>query len=401
MNELPVTQAMTEQDAANHWWENFFKTSPDAQIVCRRDGIVERINPRAAHRFELGAFASDGIFSVLQLLSDPSDQKLAQILQADRSGVDTLYSVNARGDGMPVALMDLEITRLDHDFNLVTFKDSSRRQRLESHVQRLVTAIDAMPDGFLVTDAELRIIYVNPAFQSATGYGLEEILGRSDEFLRAPSARDKIQDYCENARLGREWIGELINVRRNGEIYPVEATISPIADIAGRFMGYVACERDITVRRQLQTALRIERDFAQSILQSLDGAIYSLDCEFRLTHTNEGWRRLPAEHGGICFNGVPVIGRPLLDSVSDPVRRGELRLAFEKVISTGGPQENEFKSPDGRYWLMRISPWKDGATMYGLICNLVDHTHYHKLQNQHLLTQKKSADRKTRRKLAR
>jgi two-component system, cell cycle sensor histidine kinase and response regulator CckA len=388
MNELPVMQALTEWGAARPWWENFFNASPDAQVVCRKDGIVEHINPRAAARFELGASANEGIFSVFQLLSPPSDRKLAQIFQSDRSTADTLHSVSVGGDGMPRALMDLEIIPLDHDFNLVTFKDSSRRLRLESHVQRLVTAIDATPDVFLVTDAELRITYVNPAFQSATGYGLEEVLGRADKFLRAPSEHKKISAYCENTLRGREWSGELMNVRRNGEIYHVEATISPIADIAGRFMGYVACERDITVRRQLQNALRVERDFVQSILQSLEGAIYSINCEFRLTHANAGWRHLPAEHAGICFNGPPGIGRALLDNVADPVRRGELRLAFEEVIGTGRPQDNHFHSPDGRFWLIRISPWKDGATVRGLICNVVDQTHYRELQNQLFQAQK-------------
>jgi PAS domain S-box-containing protein len=382
MNELPVIQALTKWDTAGHWWENFFQTSPDARIVCRKDGIVERINPRAAHRFELGTVATEGVYSILELLAEPSNRKLAQILLANRSGADTLYLVDVRGDGMPAALMDVEIIRLDREFNLVTFKDSSRRQRLESHVQRLVTAIDATPDVFLVTDSDFRITYVNPAFQSATGYSLEEVLGCSDEFLRAPADRQKIHDYCGNTRRGVEWIGELVNVRRNGEVYHVEATISPIADIAGRFMGYVACERDITVRRQLQAALRTERDFAESILQSLDGAIYALDCEFRLTHVNAGSFRVPAEPNGIFFNGVPGIGCALLDNVSDPVQRGELRLAFEKVMSTGRTQENQFESLDGRHWLMRISPWKDGTIVHGLICNLLDQTQCQDLQSQ-------------------
>ena len=385
MNDFPVIQeALTEWGAASRWWENFFNASEDAQMVCRKDGTAERINPRAARRFQLDASLEEGVFSIFSLLSPPADRKLAQMFQADRSSADTLHSVTTRRH----SLVDLEIIPLGNDFNLVTFKDSSRHLRLESHVQRLVTAIDATPDVFLVTDADLRITYVNPAFQSATGYSLEEVLGRSDDFLRAPAEREKVRAYRENTSQGREWIGEFVNIRRNGEIYHVEATISPIADIAGRFMGYVACERDISVRRQLQNALRVERDFVQSILQSLDGAIYSLDCEFRLTHANAGWRSLPAEHGGIRFDGAPGIGRALLDCVPDSVRRGELRLAFEEVIGTGQPQDNHFHSADGRYWLMRISPWRDGSTVRGLICNVVDQTHYHELQNQLFQAQK-------------
>jgi PAS domain S-box-containing protein len=292
------------------------------------------------------------------------------------------------GEDLPFALMDLEVIPLDHDHGLVTFKDANRRLRLEAHVQRLVTAVDATPDHFLVTDAELRITYVNPAFQSATGYCLEEVLGRDDGFLRAPAELEKVRAYRNLVSEGREWIGELVNQRRNGETYHVECTVSPISDIAGRFMGYVACERDITVRRQLQVALRAERDFVHSILHSLDGAIYSLDCEFRLTHTNAGWRHLPAQHAGLQFGGTPAMGRPLLDYVPDVARRGELRLAFEEVIATGKPQENLFHASDGRHWLMRISPWIDGGNIRGLICNIADQTQYHELQNQLFQAQK-------------
>ena len=106
----------------------------------------------------------------------------------------------------------------------------------------------------------------------------------------------------------------MINVRRDGTVYHVEATLSPIPDSFGRFMGYVACERDITPRLDLQNELRLERDLIQSVLASLDGAIYTLDREYRLTHANEGWRRLPSEHGGIRLDGPPAIGKPILDA---------------------------------------------------------------------------------------
>jgi len=389
MNQLLVANtALMEPKPVSQWWLNFFTASEDAQIVCRKNGIAEHINPKAAQRFQLDPSSEEGVFSVLDLLAAPGNRKLGQLLKKSNPAPDRLHSIVTQNGTTPVALMDLEFIPLDEVHSLLVFKDSSRRLRLEAHVQRLVTAIDATPDHFLVTDSELHITYVNPAFQSATGYCLEEVLGRSDEFLRAPAEAGKVRTYRELASQGREWVGELVNRRRNGEIYHVECTVSPIADMADRFMGYVVCERDITVRRQLQGALRAERDFVQSILHSLDGAIYSLDCEFRLTHTNAGWRHLPALHAGIQFGGAPALGRPLLDHVPETARRGELRLAFEEVIATGKPQENLYHAPDGRHWLMRISPWIDGPSIRGLICNIADQTHYHELQNQLFQAQK-------------
>ncbi len=357
-------------------------------MVCRADGTALHINRKAARQFKLRPDLDEGSFSVLKILSPPSDQKLARVLQLRLSHPEKLHSVMVLLDGSPHSLMDVEVVSLDGDFNLVTFRDSGHRLRLESHIQRLITAIDATPDVFLVTDADLRITFVNPAFQSITGYGLEEVLGRADDFLRAPFEQEKVSAYRELVSQGREWIGEFVNVRRNGQTYHVESTISPISDIAGRFMGYVVCERDITVRKHLQDELRLERDFVQSILHSLDGAIYSLDCEFRLTHANDGWRKLPAEHGGIRLKGSPEIGHPLLEYVPDPARRVELRSAFREVSSSGKARDNHFHSPDGRHWLVKISPWINGAQMRGLICSVTDQTQHHELQNQLFQAQK-------------
>lgn len=382
MNIAPEASLVTDADNSANWWRNFFNASDDAQLVCRRDGTILHVNPKASRRFGLQPEANGKFISLTKLLVAPASRKLSQALASQNQQPVSLHSIITQLNGRPHALVDLEIVPLGHETSLVTFKESTGRLRLEAHVQRLVTAIDATPDVFLVTDAEMNISYVNPAFQSATGYCLEEVLGRSDDFLRDAAEAEKVYAYREHVRQGREWTGEIVNIRRNGEAYFVDCTVSPITDIAGNFMGYVACERDITVRRQLQNALRIERDFVQSILHSLDGAIYSLDCEFRLTHANTGWRNLPREHGGLRFDGPPTIGRPLLDHVNDPARCGELRLAFEEVIATGRMQENHYHSADGRYWLTRISPWIDGSKVRGLICNISDQTHFQELQAQ-------------------
>jgi PAS domain S-box-containing protein len=377
-----------ERESTSHWWWTVFNASEDAQIVCNADGIARHLNPKAARLFKLKPDSGDWEFCIFKILPSLANQKLKRILKNRAPRAETVYSAIIALEDAPSSLMDLEIVPLDEVFRLVIFKDATRRLRLESHVQRLITAIDATPDVFLVTDSNLQITYVNPAFQSVTGYGIEEVLGRPDEFLRAPSEQQKVRTYLDLVRQGREWIGELVNIRRSGESYHVESTVSPISDISGRFMGYVICERDITMRKQLQDALRVERDFVQSILQSLDDAIYSLDCELRLTHANNGWHRLPAEHGGIRLDGPPEIGRSLLDYVPDVARKAELQAMFKEVVSSGLAQSNYFHAADGRYWVIKASPWLAGAQMRGLICSVEDQTHNHELQNQLFQSQK-------------
>jgi len=391
MNHLSDPIFLPPEQLTQRWWEsplNLFNASEEAQLVCHEDGIALHINPKAARLFKLRPDLDEGAFSIFKILPPPASRKLSRIFQNRRPHAEKLHSVILLQDNSPHSMMDLEVVSVDGHLNLVTFKDSGRRQRMEPHIQQLTTAIDACPDVFFVADADLRITFVNPAFQSVTGYSMEDVLGRTDDFLRAPSEKEKTTAYHELVSRGREWIGELVNARRDGNTYQVESTASPIFDFAGRFKGYVVCERDITVRKHLQNALRGERDFAQSILQSLDGAIYSLDCEFRLTHANDGWRHLPAMHGGIHMQGAPETGHALLEYVPDPARRMELQSLFQEVIRSGKALENHFQAPDGRYWLVKISPWMNRTQIRGLICSIVDQTQHYELQNQLFQSQK-------------
>jgi len=386
MNVPPAST--TAPELTGRWWKHLFEASADAQVVCRSDGVVEQINPKASRLFHLDRARDEGSFSVFKIVSRPADVKLAALLARGLARAENLHSVRIPRAGGLHSFVDLELVPLGEGHTLLTFKEASSRLRLESHVQRLVTAIDATPYIFYITDSEMRITFVNPAFQTTTGYNIEEVLGRTDEFLREASESEKVSAYRQIVAGGQEWIGELANRHRNGAAYFVEVTISPICDIAGRFIGYVACERDVTLRKQLQNELRVKSDFIQSILKSLDSAIYSLDRDFCLTHANDGWRTMPPEHGGVRMNVMPTIGKSLLEYVPDPARREELRLVFQEVLTTGLPQDNRFHAADGRHWLVKISPWRDGDYVRGLICHIADQTHYHELQDQLFQAQK-------------
>src|SRR5262249_53046263 len=57
--------------------------------------------------------------------------------------------------------------------------------------------------------------------------------------------------------LNREsWQGELTNRRKDGSLYEISLTISPILDSQGRLTHFVGIERDITAHKQLERQLR-------------------------------------------------------------------------------------------------------------------------------------------------
>jgi PAS domain S-box-containing protein len=300
----------------DHWWSCLFDLSEDAQVVCRENGTMVEANRKARQLLGLPGtgreFEWTGLFD---LLTSNTAARLAELLGRALGRQETLPAVSLISEGHLSLLADLQITPLSGGYSLVSIKDASRRWRLESHVQRLMTAVDATSDVIFLTDSEFRIAFVNAAFQTETGYSIEEALGRPADFLRAPASQGCIQEYVDCVSQGRDWHGELCNVRSDGMSYPVEATISPIFERQGHFVGYVAFEKNVSARQRLQNELRLERNLVLSTINSLDAAVYTVDRQFRFNHINDGWKKMPAQHGWLDM--TRQAGR-----IADPVRGG-------------------------------------------------------------------------------
>jgi len=360
------------------WWRGIFEASEDILLVCQPDGRIAEANRRARRFFGADALATSA--SIFPALTPATAQRLKVFFQRGSAPAETFTSIGFTPGGSTRMIVDLALSRLDAGHWLLTLKDATRRWRIESHVQRLITALDATPDVFFLTDSEYKITFVNAAFQTVTGHNIEETLGRTADFLRATEDHGKIAEYLESVEAGGDWVGEITNVRRDGTRYPVEATISPIYDRSGTLLGYVCSERDITAKRAMQAEIVAQRDFSESVLHSINAAVYAMDREFRLVQANGIWRNYPAEHGLLKLEGPPKTGVSLLDLVPNPAKRLEMKLAFESVLRTG--EQAEFcSSTAGRHWVSKISPWKQGTEVAGLICKVSDNTKLHELQS--------------------
>jgi PAS domain S-box-containing protein len=110
-------------------------------------------------------------------------------------------------------------------------------------------------DAILMADRDLRIRYVNPAFTALTGYGTEEVLGRSVNSLGIGTPSEQIEQAKRLALAnGESWQGEEGGRRKDGRAYEAAVTIAPLRDPEGHSVGYVYSHRDITQRKNLDRA---------------------------------------------------------------------------------------------------------------------------------------------------
>jgi two-component system, cell cycle sensor histidine kinase and response regulator CckA len=385
----PLPHELLTPSPREHWWRCLFEQSEDGQVVCRPDGSLTEANRRAIQLLGLPRQVEDWQeVNLLQHLTTSTGSHLRDLLRRESGRQETMPAVSLLCGHQISLLVDLQATPLGDGYSLVSLKDASRRWRMESHVQRLVTAVDCTPDVVFITDSEFKLAFVNAAFQVVTGHTIEDALGKGTEFLRDTTELPKVTEYLERVASGQDWRGELINRRRDGSTYRVDTTISPIFDNKGAFLGSVALERDVTQNHRLRDELRLERNYALSIINSLDAAVYTIDRQFCLSHINDGWKKMPPHHGWLVLHEPPCAGRSLLDYVEGPTRRQELRAIFETVLHDGRPQEFQTTGHQNDHWLVKIAPWCHEGEIRGLNYVVTDQTRFHELQRQLFQAQK-------------
>jgi diguanylate cyclase (GGDEF)-like protein/PAS domain S-box-containing protein len=123
-------------------------------------------------------------------------------------------------------------------------------------------AFDLADDAVAVTDGDNLVVTVNPAYSRITGYLPAEVVGKVPGFLRA-GMHDAgfYQEICDTvAREGR-WEGEVVNRRRNGEVYREHLQVAADRLPDGRIAGHVYIARDITEMRETSEKLWRHNNF--------------------------------------------------------------------------------------------------------------------------------------------
>ena len=158
--------------------------------------------------------------------------------------------------------------------HLAVTRDVTARKAAEKELAKLHHAVEQSPEGICITDANGNIEYVNRAFMTSSGYSWEELIGRNPRLLNSGhTPRAVYEEMWERLQAGKVWVGELVNRRKNGEIYVESEIISPVRQPDGRITDYLAIKQDVTEKKQLQREVEAYREHLEDLVRDKTAAL--------------------------------------------------------------------------------------------------------------------------------
>lgn len=143
---------------------------------------------------------------------------------------------------------------------LVGWYDAQNQLRTEQ-LRVFQKAVEYSGHSIYLTAPDGTIEYVNPQFETQTGYDWEDAIGKTPRILKSGEHEDNFyEEMWQTIRKGDIWEGEVTNQQKSGEHYVVNQTIAPVIDDAGEIERFAAIGIDITDKKRRQRELKRQRD---------------------------------------------------------------------------------------------------------------------------------------------
>lgn len=175
-------------------------------------------------------------------------------------------TIHKKADGscmdVEVYWSDIVIKNKNYVHNIV--HDITEKKRAENKLKLQIRAIEQSPVSIVITNNNGIIEYVNPKFSQITGYTYQEAIGQKPSILKSGAQTDDFyKELWNTIVLGQDWSGEILNKRKNGELFWEQALISPIVNEKNEVTHYVAVKEDITEKKQMLEDLIAAKEKAE------------------------------------------------------------------------------------------------------------------------------------------
>jgi len=313
--------------------EDLLEAVPDALVGVDKAGVIRFVNHQTESMF--GYDRVDLVGARLETLIPGSrDQVHAAHREGDSAAPRTrpigafLELTGRRQDGteFPVDISLSSIKTKDGLLVTAALRDVTDRQKANQDLQRMAAIIEYSDDAIIGKTLDGIITDWNPAAERLYGYSSEEAVGKSIALIAHKDRPDQMAGILAKIGAGQHIDHfETFRVRKDGTVFPVVLTVSPIRDAGGAIVGASTIARDVT--KQIQAF-----DAARGMIESSLDSLVAISPEGKITDANEATVRL---------TGVPrdkLIGTSFSDYFTEPEKAEEIyQLVFTEGMAVDYP----------------------------------------------------------------
>lgn len=254
-------------------YQALFDSSPEAILLCVDNKIVLAnaiaLNLLGAKQIE-ELVGTDVLERATKENRRAAGQMIQSLLASEANALPPFEEILTRLDGqtIDVELMLSRTTYDDASAIQIMFRDITATKQRRDDAKIAQKVLEHTTEAIMVTDKDARIVMTNPAFTSLTGYNEKQAIGQKTNILRSGHHDALFYKYLWSSLLRTgQWVGELANRKRSGEVYIQKTNISAVYDKQGDISHFVCVMSDITEQK---------RDFDNIRFQALHDTLTKL-----------------------------------------------------------------------------------------------------------------------------
>lgn len=343
MQNEALQEARAAAEVALARYTELFDFAPIAYFILGRDGVILQTNFRGECLLDSERYKTIGM--------DLSDSVCCEHRMVFKAFLEKVFS----GDNTQRCEISLQISESIRWADIEASADSTRQTCLlavsditdkklnEEQLRQAAAFYLELDEGVMVTDAGDRIVSVNPAFTTLTGYTEKESIGQTSELLKsADSDQTAYQAMWKSVNTTGRWRGELWQRRKNGDLYLERLVISTLYGNKGEVIRRIWMFSDITEKNRAEEIIRKQANYDELtelpnrrlFLDRLEEAIY----KFHRTHRKLALMFLDLDH----FKDInDTLGHDMGDKLLRDVAH-RLKCGLREADTLARPGGDEF-----------------------------------------------------------